>query len=148
MSIEVIELMIKESLRDGVISENEKVTILQEAEAFGISKNIVESILDEQKKLSEKIKNDKLEKDRLEIERKENLRFEIWDMTFKEMVKKWIRKSDKRVLAKDYIIDLRIEAEKSKIEFKWLDNWIEELEKSEQSIAGIKKGFFSKFFGK
>lgn len=148
MSLEVIEIMIKEALRDGVISENEKLTIIQEAEAFGISRNLVESILDEQKSLTEKRINDELEEDKLEKERKENLKYEHWNIAFKKRVIEIIRRSDKRVLSKEATVEFREIAVRMKIDFNWLDNWIKEHEESEQAIAGIKKGFFSKFFGK
>jgi hypothetical protein len=46
MSLEVIEIMIKESLRDGEISASEKETIVKQGESFGISKETTISMID------------------------------------------------------------------------------------------------------
>ena len=47
MSLEVIEMMIKESLRDGEISASERETIVKQGESLGISKEIIINLMDE-----------------------------------------------------------------------------------------------------
>jgi len=60
MSLEVIEMMIKESLRDGEISASERETLVKQGESFGISKETVFSMIDaEVEKLNSKIKEEK-----------------------------------------------------------------------------------------
>lgn len=68
MSLEVIEMMIKESLRDGEISASEKETIVNQGESYGISKETVISMIDaeikqiQNKKIKKEIENDNQEK--------------------------------------------------------------------------------------
>lgn len=50
MSLEVIEMMIKESLKDGEISENERETIINQGVSLGVSKDIIISIIDKKVK--------------------------------------------------------------------------------------------------
>ena len=74
MSLEVIEIMIKESLRDGEISASEKETIVKQGESFGISKETVISMIDaEVDKLNIKVSQESMQKQeeeaRKEIER-------------------------------------------------------------------------------
>jgi len=60
MSLEVIEMMIKESLRDGEISASERETLVKQGESFGISKETVVSMIDaEVEKLNSKIEEEK-----------------------------------------------------------------------------------------
>lgn len=60
MSLEVIEMMIKESLRDGEVSTSERETLVKQGESFGISKETVVSMIDaEVEKLNSKIKEEK-----------------------------------------------------------------------------------------
>jgi hypothetical protein len=74
MSLELIEIIIKESLRDGEISDAERATIFKKGEVFGISKEIVNSLINAEveklsyKKLEEQRKQ-KEEEQRLENER-------------------------------------------------------------------------------
>ena len=63
MSLEVIEIMIKESLRDGEISASEKETIVKQGESFGISKETVISMIDaEVDKLNIKVSQESKQK--------------------------------------------------------------------------------------
>lgn len=63
MSLEVIEIMIKESLRDGEISASEKETIVKQGESFGISKETVISMINaEVEKLNIKITQESKQK--------------------------------------------------------------------------------------
>jgi len=108
MSLEVIELMIKESLRDGEISTVEKETILKQADEFGISKETAISMIDEEVKKSNLKKSEEVKR-KQEAEKKEKL------------------ESEKR----------KIEAEKRAVEnakkekdedfyrnfYKWKENW-------------------------
>lgn len=149
MSLEVIELMIKESLRDGEISSSEQETILQQGELMGISKDTVLSLINaEISKHHERITNERtsLEKKAADDKAKEIQRKrDLWDQIFRELVIKWIRNSPNRVLnRKDYMADIREEADKMKIDYEWLDSWIKEVEKKEQEIAGIKPTLFGK----
>jgi hypothetical protein len=67
MSLEVIEMMIKESLRDGEISASERETLIKQGELFGISKEIVFAMIDaEVEKLNSKIKEEKKKKQEAE----------------------------------------------------------------------------------
>lgn len=60
MSLEVIEMMIKESLRDGEISASERETLVKQGESFGISKETVVSMIDaEVDKLNSKVNEEK-----------------------------------------------------------------------------------------
>jgi hypothetical protein len=98
------------------------------------------------------MRTNEAEKAELEKNRKEkdqNRKYELWDFTYQKLVREWINKSPKRILdKKDYLPDLRREASDKKIEFSWLDNWIEKLEKEEQDIAGIKsQSIFDKLKG-
>ncbi len=72
MSLERIDIMIMESLRDGEISSSEKEAILKEAEAFGISKEIVISMINaESKKRQEVDAKKELELKKREAEKRE-----------------------------------------------------------------------------
>lgn len=68
MSLEVIEIMIKESLRDGEISSTEKEEIVKTGESFGISKEtILKMIDDEVNKYKKKVLNEEKQKKEEEI---------------------------------------------------------------------------------
>jgi hypothetical protein len=149
MSATIIEMLIQEAVRDGNLSQTEKESIYKEAEALGFSKALVDSLIDD---CMTKMRTNEAEKAELEKNRKEkdqNRKYELWDFTYQKLVREWINKSPKRILdKKDYLPDLRREASDKKIEFSWLDNWIEKLEKEEQDIAGIKsQSIFDKLKG-
>ncbi len=110
MSLEVIEMMIKESLRDGEISASERETLVKQGESFGISKETVISMIDaevdklnikvneekkkqqeaDERRLQEKVKREKEEEKRIaEKAKKEKLyeyksNFEDWKDDFDE----------------------------------------------------------------
>ncbi len=74
MSLEVIEMMIKESLRDGEISASERETLVKQGESFGISKETVISMIDAEVdklnlKVSQESKQKQEEETKREIER-------------------------------------------------------------------------------
>lgn len=111
MSLEVIEMMIKESLRDGEISASERETLVKQGESFGISKETVISMIDaevdklnikvneekkkqqeaDERRLQEKVKREKEEEKRIaEKAKKEKLyeyksNFEDWKDDFDEV---------------------------------------------------------------
>jgi hypothetical protein len=84
MSLEVIELMIKEALRDGEISASEKETILKQGESFGISNETVIALIDseihklnikyskESKQKEVEVLKEEREKDKIEIKELSN----------------------------------------------------------------------------
>lgn len=74
MSLEVIEIMIRESLADGEISVSEKDAIIKHGESYGISKEIVISMIDAEvdrlnNKASQESKQKQEEEAKKEIER-------------------------------------------------------------------------------
>lgn len=74
MSLEVIEMMIKESLRDGEVSTSERETLVKQGESFGISKETVISMIDAEVdklniKVSQASKQKQEEESKKEIER-------------------------------------------------------------------------------
>jgi len=48
MSLQVIELLIKESINDGQLSENERSSILKQAKLFSISEDVVNQLIDQE----------------------------------------------------------------------------------------------------
>jgi hypothetical protein len=153
MSATIIEMLIKEAVRDGNLSQTERESIYKEAEALGSSRALVDTLIDDCLTSINAKEAEKAEMEKKRRDKDENRKYELWDLTFQKLVREWINKSPKRLLdKKDYLSDLRREASNKKIEFGWLDNWIEKLEKEEQEIAGIKsqgiiaklKGFFDK----
>ncbi len=147
MSAALIEILIQESSRDGILSRSEIETIYKEAESMGVSKALVDSLIEE---YNSKLNSAAAKKAEEEIKRKEkddNRKYDVFKLTFEKIIRKWIQKSKDRILDKaDYMPELRREAQQKKIEIKWLDEWVLSLEKSEQEIAGIKpKGIFGKF---
>ena len=74
MSLEVIEIMIKESFRDGEISASEKEAIVNTGESFGISKETVISMIDAEVdkfniKVLQESKKKQVEEEKKELER-------------------------------------------------------------------------------
>jgi len=68
MSLEVIEVMIKESLRDGVLDTAEKENIVEMGESFGISKETVIPMIEaEVEKFNNKVTKEAKEKKEQEI---------------------------------------------------------------------------------
>lgn len=153
MSATIIEMLIQEAVRDGNLSQAERESIYKEAEALGSSRALVDTLIEDYLTRMNVKEAEKAEMEKNRREKDENRKYELWDFTFQKLVREWINKSPKKMLdKKDYLPDLRREASNKKIEFGWLDNWIEKLEKEEQEIAGIKnqgiiaklKGFFDK----
>jgi hypothetical protein len=153
MSATIIEMLIQEAVRDGNLSQAERESIYKEAEALGSSRALVDTLIEDYLTRMNVKEAEKAEMEKNRREKDENRKYELWDSTFQKLVREWINKSPKKMLdKKDYLPDLRREASNKKIEFGWLDNWIEKLEKEEQEIAGIKnqgiiaklKGFFDK----
>jgi hypothetical protein len=83
MSLEVIEMMIKESLRDGEISASERETLVKQGELFDISKETVVSMIDaEVEKLNIKVKEEQKKKQEQDIRIElENNKREIKEIT-------------------------------------------------------------------
>ena len=83
MSLEVIEMMIKESLRDGEISASERETLVKQGESFGISKETVSSMIESEiNKHQERKSIDKKQKQEEDESReREKMKKEISDIT-------------------------------------------------------------------
>ena len=60
MSLEVIEVMITESIRNGEINEEERNTIINQGQEFGISADVINTLIDEK---IQKFNKEKLEKE-------------------------------------------------------------------------------------
>ena len=148
MSATLIEMLIVEATRDGVLSQEEIQSIHEQAQALDVSKGLVDSLINNHLAKLQAEANLSAEKERLQIEREKARKYELFEMTFEKLARKWICKSATRVLdRKDYMPDLIREAQQMKIEITWLENWITKLEKSEQEIAGIKPSLFVKIKG-
>lgn len=146
MSAAIIEMLIIESSRDGVLTQTEIESIYKEAESMGVSKGLVDSLIDDYQskiKAEAKVKEDN---DRQKKEREDNRKYDVFVLIFEKLVRGWICKSKSRVLEKkEFMPELIREAQERKIEIDWLNSWITKLEKSEQEIAGIKhEGLFGK----
>jgi len=92
MSLEVIEMMIKESLRDGEISASERETLVKQGESFGISKEtvlgLIEEKLNEIKKKKEKEQHDDLKRQELWVNRYESDVYKIFLKAYQDKFKK------------------------------------------------------------
>jgi len=150
MSATIIEMLIQEASRDGVLSQTEIESIHKEALSLGVSKALVDSLVEDHLAKLKASADEKAENERLKREKDENIKYDLFEKTFEKLVRGWICKSTTRILDKttgpdSYITLLRREAQQKQIEMTWLDAWILKLEKSEQEIAGIKpQGFFDK----
>lgn len=85
MSLEVIEMMIKESLRDGEISASERETLVKQGESFDISKETVSSMIESEinKHQERKSIEKKQNQEEGESREREKIKKEISDITLK-----------------------------------------------------------------
>jgi hypothetical protein len=151
MSLEVIEILIKESLRDGVISIAEKESLIHQAEQFGISVSVVESLITEQLDIVNRQNIQAELKVEQEKQKSDRIKKETFVMTFEKLIRKWCQRQKDCKLNNEDKTDLRREAVNSKIDIDWLENWIKTIEEEEQKIAGIKPSFGARLknmFGK
>ncbi|MGC6433147.1 MAG: hypothetical protein ACON4M_03015 [Crocinitomicaceae bacterium] len=91
MSLETIEMIIRESLRDGEFTAQEREVILKQAEKFGISKETVEAIIKtEIENFNSKIKQkEDKSKQKIDYEKEEYWRYK-WSEFFGDQSENWI----------------------------------------------------------
>lgn len=149
MSLSYIETLIKESFRSGELSQSDKEFILKEGETLGISSRIILELIEDhasmifaQKKGVEQLAIEKAEASQAR-------KIEFWNKMMRDLTVQWIRQNPQRILDReDYFPDICKQANKFEMDLVWVETWIEEIERQEQEIAGIKPNTLRKWLNK